>query len=609
VIAGVSRAPARQFAGAVGESWPVPASDEAPLAALGQRRWTNPSPAKMRTSERKFKRTGLDRRLDSHAAMAYCAFRMRCAVKCGRFLGFLLLVRCSDGTPPGGPSVTDSGADIPNPTYTIEQLKDPSTCQQCHAKHYRDWSGSMHAYAAEDPLFLAMNERGQRDANIGNFCVNCHAPMAVAAAPKDTVITSAMLMSKTLPASQRGITCYFCHNIDDVTDSHNNPLHLAGDNVMRGRFTDAVPNEAHASAYSKFLDGVQLPSAHACGSCHDIVNGHEAHIERTFEEWQGSVFSSPAGGQTCAQCHLSRSINPELIADGPKAPGVFARYAHDHKMAAVDRALTDFPEIEAQKTMVANELDEELQTALCVASFGTEAKIAILTANVRAGHRFPSGASQDRQLWFEVTAYAGDKVVYQSGAVKPDVDPKDMPDDDLWLIRDCMFDEKGNQTHNFWDAKTYDFNSLPLQTTLNQQDPDFYKSHVARIFPKPASMLTIKPFPDRATLKVWLQPFPYSVFDDHEKELSALGYTDMQIKSFRAKLAPVQMSATGSDPMGRDLVWTSEIANDPMRGGSAFHNNLIPGLPQKVWTECVSLTAMKTQTQLISAPTHTTCQP
>src|SRR5689334_23995722 len=38
------------------------------------------------------------------------------------------------------------------------------------------------------------------------------------------------------PKTQRGVTCYFCHNIDSVTDTHNNPLHLANDNVMRGRY-------------------------------------------------------------------------------------------------------------------------------------------------------------------------------------------------------------------------------------------------------------------------------------------------------------------------------------------------------------------------------------
>lgn len=62
-----------------------------------------------------------------------------------------------------------------------QELMDPAICQNCHPQHYREWAGSMHAYAAEDPVFLAMNARGQRETQgaLGSFCVQCHAPMAV----------------------------------------------------------------------------------------------------------------------------------------------------------------------------------------------------------------------------------------------------------------------------------------------------------------------------------------------------------------------------------------------------------------------------------------------
>ena len=32
--------------------------------------------------------------------------------------------------------------------YSVERLQDPETCRECHPKHYQQWSGSMHAYAA-----------------------------------------------------------------------------------------------------------------------------------------------------------------------------------------------------------------------------------------------------------------------------------------------------------------------------------------------------------------------------------------------------------------------------------------------------------------------------
>jgi hypothetical protein len=367
---------------------------------------------------------------------------MKEKVKCSRYAWLLFLVRCSSPSPP---SAADAAPDVPTPKLTIEQLKDPETCNQCHTKHYRDWLGSMHAYAADDPMFLAMNDRGQREANIGNLCVQCHAPMAIAEAPPGTIIDTAKL--KELPKSQRGVTCYFCHQIDAVTNTHNNPLHLANDGVMRGRYNDAVPNEGHASAYSTLLDGPHLDSANACGSCHDIVNGQGSHVERTFEEWKTSVFAYPVSGLPCARCHVGFEQR-DVIADGPKVQGVRVRDRHDHKMAAVDRALTPFPEIDAQALAVRKALNDPpvIQTALCVAEFPPESKIIVIVDNLQAGHMVPSGAAQDRQLWFEVTAFKDGSEIYQSGHVPAGTDATESTDEDLWLMRDCMFDEQGTET-------------------------------------------------------------------------------------------------------------------------------------------------------------------
>ena len=70
----------------------------------------------------------------------------------------------------------------PEKTYAaLSELYDSKRCATCHPKHYAEWSASMHAYAAEDPVFLAMNRRGQEATHgeLGSLCVNCHAPLAV----------------------------------------------------------------------------------------------------------------------------------------------------------------------------------------------------------------------------------------------------------------------------------------------------------------------------------------------------------------------------------------------------------------------------------------------
>jgi len=44
-------------------------------------------------------------------------------------------------------------------TLSSSALMDPLTCQGCHPAQYQEWAGSMHAYAADDPVFRAMNQR------------------------------------------------------------------------------------------------------------------------------------------------------------------------------------------------------------------------------------------------------------------------------------------------------------------------------------------------------------------------------------------------------------------------------------------------------------------
>ena len=65
------------------------------------------------------------------------------------------------------------GGGTPVDAARREELMDPEACKTCHPIAYQEWSGSMHAYAADDPVFLAMNQRAQRETSgaLGDFCV------------------------------------------------------------------------------------------------------------------------------------------------------------------------------------------------------------------------------------------------------------------------------------------------------------------------------------------------------------------------------------------------------------------------------------------------------
>jgi len=466
----------------------------------------------------------------------------------------------------------------PSTALTHEQLLDPLTCAVCHQKHYDEWASSMHAYAADDPIFLAMNRRGQREAGIGDFCVQCHAPMALR-----TGATQDGLNLESLPQSQKGITCYFCHSVDAVEGTHNNPLRLASDDVLRGPLSDPMPSSAHRSEYSLLHDRDRLESASLCGSCHDIENDHGTHIERTFAEWQESVFAEPMIGTTCGQCHMDQSVNLEPVAS---VPGAVPRRLHSHRFPAVDLPIDREPD-EVTRQAVQSFLDTSLQSALCVRGLSAQdAQIQLVLDNVAAGHRWPSGSAQDRRAWVELVAYAQGSAFYQSGVVPAGSSVTALQDPDLWLIRDCMFDAAGNETHGFWAATDYESNLLPGQLTFDSSDPRYYQSHVLQRYPRDLGPLAL--FPERVTAQVWLQPIGLDVFDELVASGDLVDTESYTVAELRERLRPLSV--------GERIEWTAATASERF---------VEAGLP----VACVSTTNLSAAADKVPAVNHTRCRP
>jgi hypothetical protein len=306
----------------------------------------------------------------------------------------------------------------------------------------------MHAYAAEDPVFLAMNQQGQRETggDLGEFCVQCHAPMAVAEGA-----TFDGLNLASVDRSLKGVTCYVCHNAVEVSEHFNNQVTLANDLTMRAALEGSVHSPAHDVAYSPHLDSNRRESAAQCGSCHDVVAPSGVHLERTFEEYGSSLFGQLAEGfETCAGCHM-----PGRTGRAAELPGAPQRTIHEHSWPAVDVALTDFPDREGQRKAIECELS--LNTRIRTVEHDGFGGFTVWS-ETSAGHKQPSGAAQDRRMWIEVIAYdGGDQVVFESGHIadaeredKAETDPRYDPQ--LALYRDWIYDADGQQTHRFWEV-------------------------------------------------------------------------------------------------------------------------------------------------------------
>ncbi|MEE2828635.1 MAG: cytochrome c family protein [Myxococcota bacterium] len=389
------------------------------------------------------------------------------------------------------------GACIPGTPLTSEELLDPVACADCHAEHYEQWSGSMHAYAADDPVFVAMNERGQRETGgeLGSFCVECHAPMAVRTGATEDGLNLAELDPKL-----RGVTCAFCHRIDSIEDDHNARMTLGPEATMRGGIADPVRTRAHASVYSPLHDRHQRDSAALCGSCHDVVTPAGVHLERTFVEWQESVFGHEGVSQlTCGNCHMRGFDGPAF--DDPSAP---IRRVHDHDMPGVDIALDAFPERDEQLEAVQGALDTTLLAELCVVPDQGLFRIDVTLENVNAGHGWPSGATQDRRAWVELIATAGDNVLLSSGEVLDGEPITELVDPNLWLMRDRMTNADGEEVHMFWEAAATEGEQLPASVTNDPTDPLFV--HWVR-----KSYAVVGPAPDRVTMRVRIRPMGFEV--------------------------------------------------------------------------------------------------
>lgn len=410
------------------------------------------------------------------------------------------LTACKGSPSQQVPSIDDG--ETTGETLSRDALLDPKACRSCHPGQYEEWAGSMHAYASRDPVFLAMNARGQEETGgkLGTFCVNCHAPMAVA----EGLTTDGSNLSQ-LPDAYQGVTCYFCHNVEAVEGTHNNPLRLANDTVLRGPFKDPVSNTAHASAYSRFMDKDDSASARMCGACHDVVvDAHvradgmneipEVALERTFLEWQETMFNRDVatGGLTCNGCHMPVSPIRTASAVGGAFP---KRSSRRHDFEGVDVALVPFPGRERQRLVTQQFLDSSLLAEVCVSRDG----LVAITLENSSGHHWPSGATFDRLAWLEVQAFDTHGLIFQtfdpeasvslaagrdsglgasldSGAAATPESDSEVVTAPAPTLTESIAKANGQPAHFFWEAaRITSSTALPGVLTRDPLSPDYHR--------------------------------------------------------------------------------------------------------------------------------------
>ena len=266
--------------------------------------------------------------------------------------------------------------------------------------------------------------------------------------------------------SKQGVSCDVCHSATgpDLRDSllgdgiANRALVLDPDAPKQGPLANPAANDFHEGSFNPYLT-----SSEFCGSCHDVrlpkpdvLTGEPfQRLENLFSEWQSGPYNTvnnPHGRVvSCQDCHMSLYPQqppgtypqaPAAVDPDTGAPLAPRRHAL-HAFTAVSTPLVDDPRFPNGDTpdrdgfgypLGQEQRRRQLLEATCEVSLrGTPRSlgaaaavipIAVTVTNVGAGHRVPSGFSQERQVWLEVVVRDDGGVIYESGVLHDTAHPE-----------------------------------------------------------------------------------------------------------------------------------------------------------------------------------------
>jgi hypothetical protein len=353
------------------------------------------------------------------------------------------------------------------PNTLVNPLADSASCQLCHTYDnataaqgepryapFYGWQGSLMANAARDPIFWAAVALADQD-HPGETvaCVRCHSPRAFLEGRGD-----ATRIDQLTSPDLEGVGCELCHRMTDqgaLANAQYNVDDVLGAGGLvprRGPWTyDGMGANEPPHAW---LHDPYTGSAALCGACHDVTTPRERlddagnptgtlfNEQRTYSEWAGSAFAQPGEGfRSCQDCHMP------AVADKPGCTQLVDQSSHPtggrrHDLVGANRFMVELLRAEYGNSgagiindfffnQTLARMDELLATAATLelagpASVHLGEGLAGLAATVtnETGHKLPTGYSEGRIMWLEVTATYGEQVVWTSGLYVPGQGPE-----------------------------------------------------------------------------------------------------------------------------------------------------------------------------------------
>jgi len=276
--------------------------------------------------------------------------------------------------------------------FKYEDFDKSSRCKMCHKEIYTEWDQSMmsksftHKWDEVEYFKLALPHalKLEKVAGVKAGCIGCHSPLAFLAGD---------IPPKTPDHGTRaneGVCCDICHTITGSSEEppYNFSYIIEPGRKKLGQRKKTNKSSFHETAYSSFISAPEL-----CATCHDEQSPYGAWVKTTYREWKAGPYSDQ--GVRCQDCHMyyapGKSTGAGLAREDMSHHNFHGSHEPGKLKGAVDVALyCDMSKIFSGKKL----------------------KISVNLFNGKAGHFIPSGSTEERMLWLEVTAIDASGKVY-----------------------------------------------------------------------------------------------------------------------------------------------------------------------------------------------------
>ena len=260
-------------------------------------------------------------------------------------------------------------------TALAADLKPPSSaelCGDCHRAIHAGWKKSAHATAMESRLFQDALKLAESDfgAQSRKVCLSCHSPIAVQTGDLELV----------KKVSWEGVTCDYCHSIQDVSEAGGNPKARVEFSLVKSGPSKDLSSPAHGTRFSPVHT-----SSLACIVCHEYRNATGFAVLTTYSEWKNSSYGKNEQG--CQWCHMGK-VAGDVVDPRVKRSSMSGINLH---------------EIPGSHSI--QQLNKAIKADLIATREGDQVRVQVKVTNQGAGHYVPTG-SPLRQLLMELRADA-----------------------------------------------------------------------------------------------------------------------------------------------------------------------------------------------------------